>query len=468
MTYTILISRRMELKKWHYLLLIILLVFAFFKTFYSIHSDYRFPYHQDEWQHLGISIQAMEEGYNKEFNPFLGVEGWHADLESGFHLFLSNLFILTGANPILNYQYLAAIFSVITGFIVFLCTYRLTDKFYAGILSLIIFISLKSNINILGKDYFVPLTMALPFIFLFILYFLTSLKEKNYKKIIFSITILAVLLLIHPPSSVILIFPVFIELLFNLDFIKQGYKKLKLGVLLIPILVGIFFLLLWKGEWQATLGYLSDLLVFEQGWGKEEVTYFLPSLYGWVVTLFAIYGFTIANKMKLKFFLIFAFFSLGMTAFFNVFGFSVLVPYSRVIHYAMLALIPLSAFGILSVLYLVNKQFERNEVVHLLVSFILLAIVLNSQYKLDLEYKKYGQSPIDENDYRALIWLKQNFGSDNTLITPYLMTSAVYPISGNKVISLIPSQMGGGLIEKNLDFYKAGCNEKKAAGCFVC
>ena len=41
------------------------------------------------------------------------------------------------------------------------------------------------------------------------------------------------------------------------------------------------------------------------------------------------------------------------------------------------------------------------------------------------------------------------------------MTSAVYPISGNKVISLIPSQMGGGLIEKNLDFYKAGCNEKK-------
>src|SRR3989344_9026800 len=87
-----------------YALLICLVLFAAFSA-YSRHSGNRFPYHHDEWQHLGISVQAMVEGYNRQYNPFIGKETWHADLEPGFHLYLASLFQMTGHSPILSYQY---------------------------------------------------------------------------------------------------------------------------------------------------------------------------------------------------------------------------------------------------------------------------------------------------------------------------------------------------------------------------
>ena len=451
----------MELKGYHYLILGLLLAFAFFSTYSETHLEYPFPYHHDEWQHLGISMQAMEEGYNKVYNPFLGAPGWHADLESGFHLFLANIFLMTGLNPVLSYQYLAAIFAVITGFVIFLCVYRLTGKFYAGILALIVFISLKSNVNILGKSYFVPMTMAMPFIFLFILFFLTSLKEKSHKKFLFSFVLLFLIFLIHPPSAIILGIPVLVEILFNIGFMEKIYEKFRFFFLALPFFALLVFLLLWKGEWQATLGYFSDLLVFEQGWGKIEIAYFLPALYGWAATLFAVYGFVVANKMRLRFFMIFAFVSIGMTAFFNIFGFAVVIPYSRAIHYSMLSLLPLTALGVLSALQLVYRKIENNDALQTLACFVFLLIVVSSSYTLDTQYKTYGQLPLDRQDYNALIWIKETYGSDNVLVTPYFMTSAVYPVSGSKAISLIPSQMGGGLIEENLNFYTYTCDKQE-------
>ena len=50
-----------------YFLLAVLLIILFVKT-YSIHFDYPFPYHHDEWQHLGITLDTMETGYDREYN----------------------------------------------------------------------------------------------------------------------------------------------------------------------------------------------------------------------------------------------------------------------------------------------------------------------------------------------------------------------------------------------------------------
>ena len=40
------------------------------------------------------------------------------------------------------------------------------------------------------------------------------------------------------------------------------------------------------------------------------------------------------------------------------------------------------------------------------------------------------------------------------------MTSAVYPVSKHKAISLIPAQMDGGFISENLNFYGYDCDEQ--------
>ena len=441
-----------NLKKTHYVVLIILLCISFYKT-YSIHLDYPFPYHHDEWQHLGISMQAIDKGFNAKYNPFLGEEHYHFDLESGFHLFLSSIFILSGLDPILNYQFLAALFSVISGLAIFFCTYKLSKKFEIGLLSLMIFISLKSNVNILGKVYFVPLSMVIPFMFIFIYYFINSLQNKDFNEFIFSIILSGFVLLIHPPSFIILIIPMLIEVFYNLDFIKTHKKKLLITILILIVLFLILsFIFLWKGKPGSTTEYLLDLLVFEKGWGKIEITYFIPLLFGILSTLFAIYGFIKGHNTRLRFFIYLSVFSLGLTAFFNHFGFSVIIPYQRAVHYSMLGLMPLTALG----LYSLVKKFSKE--ISIVIYIVFFALILSSQYDLDLQYKEYDFSPLSENDYLALTWLKDNYGTNNTVITHYFTTSTVYPVSSNKVISLIPSQMGGGLTEDNQNFFTYDCD----------
>ena len=459
----------MKLIKKHinYAILLILLIFTFFKT-YSLHYNYRFPYHHDEWQHLALATQAMDEGYNKQHNPYLNKPNFHPDLESGFHLFLANFFLITGINPVLSYKYLAAIFSVIAGFTIFLCMYRLSKQFIIGILSLIVYISLPTNVNILGKNFFIPLTMAISFMFLFIFYFIVSLKEKDYKKFFFSIIVLALIFFIHPPTFIILLIPAFFELISKFEFIKQTKTPTKFWLSLTIIFFFFFSIVLaWKGSIYGTINYIRDLLFFERGWGKLEITFFIPLLYGLINTFFAILSFVKGYKTNLRFFAILAFFSLAITSIFNVFGFSYIVPYSRAIHYAMLGLVPLTAYGffvfVKSMIKFLNFEEKKlsTKIFSSISVIIFFVLILNSKYDLSLQYKEYNEPVIYENDYKTLVWIKNNLAENNIFVTPYFMTSAVYPISKNQVISIIPAQLDGGLIKENLNFHTYSCEDKK-------
>ncbi len=455
----------------HLFLVASLLGFCFYKT-YSIHLDYPFPYHHDEWQHLGISVQAMDLGYNAKYNPFLGKEHWHFDLESGFHLFISLFFMITGLNPVLSYQFFAAVFSAITGLAIFYCVYRLSNKFEIGFLSLAVFASLKSNINILGKDYFVPMTMALPFMFLFIYYFVGSLSRNNFKEFLFSLIILVFVLLIHPPTFIILLVPSLIELISNPKFIKKNFKKIAIAFTIgFSFLALLSFIFLWKGKLGSSLEYLLDLIVFEKGWGKVEITYFIPLLFGMANTLFSIYGFMKAYNSRLRIFIYLAALSLGISTFFNSHNYSIIIPYQRAVHYAMLGLMPLAAAGLYyfsesalkTASKIINKKtpnIKLSRIIKYSIYIVFFIAIITPKYAVDEQYKRYSFPVITKQGYEALIWISSNYGSNNTIITPYFMTSAVYPVSRNRAISLIPSQMGGGLIKENQEFFKYGCKKK--------
>jgi hypothetical protein len=79
-------------------------------------------------------------------------------------------------------------------------------------------------------------------------------------------------------------------------------------------------------------------------------------------------------------------------------------------------------------------------------------VIFNSKYALDTSYKYYDFPVITENAYNALTFLKDD-NTNKTIITPYFSSSAVYPISKDEVIALIPAQMDGGYVEGNLFFY---------------
>ena len=151
------------------LILISSLLFVFLIV-YSPHFSYKYPLHVDEYNHIAKAVNFLE---NKELNviPNFQHKPFSPNLEPGFTLFLSLLF-LTKLNSILIYKFLPAIFATLAAFILFHLMFYITKNFYLAISSIIFFASLKSNINLHGLWFFTPLTLAIPLIFLFFLFFL--------------------------------------------------------------------------------------------------------------------------------------------------------------------------------------------------------------------------------------------------------------------------------------------------------
>ena len=153
------------------LALITITIIALFLLIYSPHLKNPFPLHIDEWHHITESIKLEKGEYSK---------GDIAGIKIGFHIIL--LLINKITNLITIYKFLPAIWAVLTAITILATTYKLTNNFTIAFFSLIFFSSLKSNVNILGLWFFVPLTFSIPFIYLYIYFFTRGLKiqNKNY------------------------------------------------------------------------------------------------------------------------------------------------------------------------------------------------------------------------------------------------------------------------------------------------
>ena len=189
------------------ILMMFCLILVFFNTF-SLHIGYPFPYHHDEWQHVAISNQIIDKGYNIKQNPYVNEPLYHTDLESGFHLYLAQLFLSTGLDPLFNYQFLAGLFAVLTAFLFYLILGEWTKNKYVGIIAVVLFAFLRTNVNILGKGYFVPISFVFPLILTFVYFWYKSFDLKSTKFFMLSLILLFVILLSHPLSFVILLFPI--------------------------------------------------------------------------------------------------------------------------------------------------------------------------------------------------------------------------------------------------------------------
>ena len=74
---------------WKVIVLLLLLAFTFCLV-YEIHSNYKYPFHTEEWQHLARGIQIIENKRILLKNPYYNTE--EMNLEIGFHIFLAEFF----------------------------------------------------------------------------------------------------------------------------------------------------------------------------------------------------------------------------------------------------------------------------------------------------------------------------------------------------------------------------------------
>ncbi|MEK6951613.1 MAG: hypothetical protein AABX29_01225 [Nanoarchaeota archaeon] len=442
-----------------FLILVVLLIFNFILV-YQVHSNYSgliqnphndpnyyevknfnypFPIHADEWTHLAKSVYFIENEKIGFVNPYLKGFPYFPNYEIGFDSFTSEFFLLTGLDPVLNYKYLAAIFMIINSLLLFIFVRKLTNG-YIGLLSVLIFGTLKSNINILGNWFFVPMSMSLFLMFLFLYFLISYFEDKNKKYLFALIFVYLTTLFIYPILAILL------TLITGLFLITNFYNNkimwgIVLGCLLILIISYKFFNLFIPKftHWTLTAaGY---------------ITFNVIRLYSPIFFILALIGLIVAFLRRYNKILFILFIPVLLILIEHFLGFTYLIPYTRIVYYFLLFLVPLSAIGLYFLLESAYRKLKGGAaglIFVLVVVVVLVAFDLQNYYNID---KQKGITNVEsknlvplylleEQDYEAINYVNENFGKGGVILTDPLIAVGVYPISQNHIVTMINSNLG--------------------------
>lgn len=441
------------------IILVIILLSGTFFFVYSPHLFYPFPYHIDEWHHISQSIRLGD--YGQYFMMFQQEEARRATgMEIGFHFFL---FLLSWfINLVLAYQYLPAIWAVISALTLFYVVYKKTQRnFPLALLAIIFFASIKSNVNLTGLWFFTPLSFAIPFIFLYFYLFSEGVEKQNKKLILASLIIMVLLIPTHSVSFLFAVPILLIYLLFNLKFVFKNLV-LFLPFLIIPVIGVVFYKYVLDVPWAQLAEHMAKTLQFPYGWGVLELKNSPLEVYSWVGYFFALIGVgAIIITKKLRHYLIYLLWPavlIVMIIIYRLTGISYLSPYQRNLYYLAISLPFLSAFGCYTFIVLVKKGLHRLALPAAEAKYSPIAINIKIDPRYDklvqnsvasvlvliiiiLTFFQYYQVPADLNlyqvisqdDYAALNFLA-TLPPGNVMSTPFV-GMAVFPIGHHNVIA---------------------------------
>jgi len=279
------LMQKKPVKKEEYALLkalgVLFAVLLSFVMVYSVHDNYRFPYHTDEWIDLRIATGIMESG---------GI-GNNVVLEIGISLFIAEFYLLSGMDPVLTYQYLPALFAAFSALTLFIAVYRMTGKYFPALFSILFLAGLKTNITILGLWFFVALTMCVPMLYAVFYMISAGLEKASARFLLCAAYVLLNIALIHPCSASFVFPVILLYLLLRPRLITKNITGL-LILFSVPFLSFIYFMkYFWKGTIEKTLKFFLDFMGFPVNeFLPWEYYLFLPGFYGWTAIALAIAG----------------------------------------------------------------------------------------------------------------------------------------------------------------------------------
>lgn len=443
-------------------------IFVIFVLVYSPHIDYRFPLHNDEWNHLSKAVQIIGNQRLVDINPYFG--NAYADTEPGFHILLSEIILVSGINPIEHFKFLPAIFAGVSSFLLFVLVYKKTDNFFIGILAMLFFATLKSNINLLGLWFFVPMSVSIGLTYLYLYALSRVIENRSNMFIVIGMFLFSALFLIHPISAVFVAFISVICSLFYWKNLISNIRPILYFSLIAVSALGVFFINLWK-QWG---DYLDDVIVdhviYEYGWGSKEILYPLQNFYGTIAFALALLGIIIAFKNRQWLLVVWPLVTLGILSSYTALGLTIIAPYQRMLYLSICALVVVSALGLYHVLikvYSICIRISTRDVFNktlssILISLILILVFFNSMrnYYGPHEDGYDFYQIISEADYTALSWLERNYGSDNLILASNWLSVTINPISGNQVVAFMHASLDGGDIDSIDSFFEGDCHKK--------
>ncbi len=408
-----------------------------FSLVYTPHLVNPFPIHVDEWHHISQAIRLKEWEYKIKW----------AGIELGFHIFLMALSLFT--NLVLIYKFLPAIWVVFTSLVLFFIirkqTSNLKSGFFISLFAIIFFASIKSNVNITGLWFFIPLTFSIPFIYLYIYFFTEGIRQQSKKYLLTSLIIMLLLIPTHSISVLFAIPILIIFSLFHINSLKKQYKILSL-FLLIPIAGLFFFSQIFSLTLTQAFLTLLNQLQFKHGWGVLEINNSPFELYSPFGYLLAILGLIaiLSHKQTREKYLIYILWPLAVLTYILIFklsGTSYISPYQRNLYYFAISLPFLSSFGLYKTLVFLKLQtgkMQNKEKVFQTLKLILIVLtiilIFSTYFSIPKNIKLY--KVIDKDDYQALKFLaaQPKQPGSKVMASPAIST-AIYPISKHEIVA---------------------------------
>ncbi len=410
--------------------LIVLASLLTFVLVYSPHFSYPWPLHADEWHHI---TEAKKLG--------AGEYSWGSiGYRFGFHV------ILLGLSKIIDlvsvYQFLPAIWAVISGLTLFYVVNKKTKNFWIAFFALFFFASLKSNVNILGLWFFTPLTFSIPFIFLYIYWFSEGFALHNKKYLLFSLGIMLFLVFVYPLSVLFALPFLLVYSLWHFSFIKKEWKFFSI-FLLVPIAGLALFAYMNNLSFFITIGSLLDSLIFSKEWGVlvfDNSFLEIYSLIGYALAGVGFFALLLNKKGKFNssyiIYLLWPLLVLVSIFIFYIFDVSFLVPYQRNLYYFVLSMPLLSAYGLTALLSKLRSFVSDSGKYAIRILLILVAIIVlffSFLFYYSIPGKVGVYHVIDEQDYRALRYLS-SLEKGRVMATAEVST-AVYVLTGNRPVA---------------------------------
>jgi len=422
---------------------------------YSPRLGYRFPIHLDEWIHVDWAVHAMDKQSYMEKDDLFTKQRLPVH-EVGFHIFLSEIFLMSSVDPVLGYKYLASFLNMVTAFLLFVVIFKITKDFYTGIFAMLFFASLRNNINILGTWFFVPFVFCFPLIYLLSFSIIKGLDDKKF--LIISIFILFVIYFIHVQIAIFCSLLFVVYLIFNYKKVKKNWIYL-LPVILVPLIILLFYSsVLWNGSFLGLIKNIITRITFE-GYGPgPQINYSLFSFYGIIAYVLAGIGIIFGiKKIKERFWIMWIFLAAIFIFIFHQYRIILLAAYRRMVYLALIGLIPLSAIGLSNILTYLKKKIKNNRILQLTsMTFIVVVFIFSfwGYYRIPSNVRIFYL--INEQEYEAIEWLEEKYSSYNVVFAPKWFSEAIYPVSRNYVDY---NKIKGGADKKH-EFYDGDCKTK--------
>jgi len=416
-----------------YFKLTLILGLAFYTAFIP-HWDYPYLIHVDEWIDLTFAKATMHAGGLTFTEPFFGqaVVTPASNYDSGFHLFWGVFQQLSGISWLAIYKYFPSIIFVFT----VLAVYILGKKEGWGLESAFFVCLIPTTVGILGPAFLVPVALGL--LFTPLILFL-AINYKIWQSYLLIFIFICFLLVIHAPSAICPIIIITPYILFNL----KGSFRHSLGILLALILP---FLGVFPWIFELLLPTAKGLFIAQEPTPGVS----LPSViltYGFLPILLCLIGTSqlVKRGTVRSYSLVLGLLAmLLMLVTFFTFHRGVPIMYERGLMYMMLMVGIIAGAGLGSVkniglptrmsrwvgASLINQNAGRFIYI-LLIGLTLMTVIPE-------RIGNYYYMMIDEEDYQAFVWIKDNVGEEyeKAVLDPWKAT-AFTAITGKSIYTKI-------------------------------